>query len=103
MRKDILYPLVLLIVVGCGGPPPPEVYNDHLFDAIHSAITNKDIYWLDQYANRARACQKTGQLTGEQYRSLEAIINTARAGEWVGAYKELESFRRQQPSVKARK
>ncbi len=103
MRKDILYIFVLLIVFGCGGPPPPEVYNDHLFDAIQTAITNKDIYWVDQYANRARACQKTGQLTLEQYRGLEAIIKQASAGEWAGADRELEEFRRRQPSLKARK
>ena len=103
MRKDILYILVLLNVLGCGGSPPPEVYNDHLFDAIQTAITNKDIYWVDQYANRARACQKTGQLTDEQYRGLEAIIKKASAGEWGGADRELEEFRRQQPSVKAHK
>jgi hypothetical protein len=103
VRKDTLYLLVLLIVVGCGGPPPPAVYNDHLFDAIQTAIANKDVYWLDQYANRARACQKSGQLTIEQYRGVEAIIKKANVGEWTAADRELEEFRRQQPSVKAPK
>ena len=86
---------VLVMVVGCGGPPPPSVYNDHLFDAIQGAITNKDPYWLDQYSNRARACRDTGQLTEEQYRGLEAVFKKARAGDWLGAEHDVEAVRRQ--------
>src|ERR1700681_4202464 len=100
MCKRIFSVPLLLTVVGCGGPPPPEIYNDHLFDAIQTAITKKDAYWLDQYANRARACHETGQLTNQQYHDLESIIMKARSSNWADADREVEEFRRRQPRVK---
>ena len=90
----ILCLLVFATAVGCGSPAPSALYNDHLFDAIQSAITQKNAYWLEQYANRARACRNAGQLTDEQHRGLEAVFQKARAGDWAGAAQEADSFRR---------
>jgi hypothetical protein len=101
MRHRIFCIFLFLTVAGCGGPPPPEVYNEHLIAAIQSAIAKKDPYWLDQYANRVKACWKTGQLTGAQHQGLEAIIKKARSGDWSGANRDIEQFRGQQASTHA--
>jgi hypothetical protein len=89
----ILYLIMLVTVLGCGGPPPPSVYIDHLVDAIQSAIAHKDAHWLDQYANRARACHNAGQLTDQRFQSLEGVFQKARAGDWTGAAQAVEAFR----------
>jgi hypothetical protein len=89
----ILCLILLATTLGCGGPPPPAVYTGHLVDAIQSAIARKDAYWLDQYANRARACRNAGRLTDEGFRSLEATFQKARAGDWAGAAQSAEAFR----------
>lgn len=101
MRHRILCIFLFLTVAGCGGPPPPEVYNEHLLAAIQSAVAKKDSYWLDQYANRAKACWKTGQLTEAQHQDLQAIIKKARRGDWTGANTDIEQFRREQASTQA--
>jgi hypothetical protein len=88
---------LLLLAAGCGGPPPPAVYNDHLFDAVQTAITSRDQYWLEQYANRAAACRSTGQLTDEQYQCLNEAFKKAKAGDWAGAALQAETARRSSP------
>jgi hypothetical protein len=88
----ILCLVMLVTVLGCGGPPPPSVYIDHLIDAIQSAIAHKNSQWLDQYANRARACHNSGQLTDERFQSLEGVFQKARAGDWAGAAQAAEAL-----------
>jgi hypothetical protein len=98
MPPKALPALLLFLVAGCGGSPPPEVYNDHLFDAIQAAIAKRDDYSLGQYANRARACRESGQLSDEQNRELEAIMQKGRGGDWKGAQSDVDAFCRQQRS-----
>jgi hypothetical protein len=101
MRHRILCILLFLAVGGCGGPPPPEVYNEHLVAAIQFAIAKRDPYWLDQYANRAKSCWTSGQLTDAQHQGLQSIIKKARRGDWSGANTDIEQFRRQRASIQA--
>ncbi|HEY1784991.1 MAG TPA: hypothetical protein VGG30_05550 [Pirellulales bacterium] len=89
----ILCLVIVATLLGCSGPPPPAVYIDHLADAIQTAIEHKDARWIDQYANRARACHKTGQLTDQRFESLEGVLQKARAGDWTGAAQAAEAFR----------
>jgi hypothetical protein len=99
MSAKVLLALMLFLVAGCGGPPPPEVYNFHLFDAVQAAIAKRDAFSLGQYANRARACRESGQLSDDQYRELEAILKKTQGRDWNGAETDVDAFcRRQHPS-----
>lgn len=98
MRRYLPAGLLLgsvLWIGGCSGPPPPAVYNDHLLEAMISAMAAKDSRALDQYANRARSCHRRGQLSDHDYHRLEAIVTKARGGSWSAAQSEATELRSQ--------
>ena len=93
-------PLALAVLAaGCRGPTPEARDNRRTLDAILTAVTLKNARLLEEDAKQAKARRDTGQLTDEEYRGMEGIINKARAGDWPGAEKDGYEFRKSHPFV----
>ncbi len=89
---------LLLLVSGCGGPPPLE--SEEAFsatDALYTAITSHRSELLDESEARLKQLKDDAKLSAEAYESLADIIKQARTGEWQDAAEELDSFIRHQP------
>jgi hypothetical protein len=89
-----------LLASGCRAPSQEDRDNRRALDAILTAITMKNSRLLEESARRAKARHDAGPLTDEQYQGMEAFINKARGGDWLGAEKDGYEFRKKHPFVK---
>jgi hypothetical protein len=91
---------LVLLAPGCGGPTQEARENRRELDAILTAITIRNSRLLEDDAGRIKARRDAGQLTDEEYRGMEAVINKARAGDWAGAERDGYEFRNKHPFVR---
>lgn len=90
-----------LAACGCSGPSEADRHNRRLVDAILTAITMKNVNWLDDDAALAESGLAAGELAEEDYEELLAIIDLAREGNWQAAEKTGYEFRQAHPYVRA--
>ncbi len=85
---------VLLLAVGCGGPP--QIGSDEeafkAVDALYTAVTSRRPQLLDQCDRQLQDLQKQGKLPEPAYEALQKIIGKARDGEWEPAAVALSKF-----------
>ena len=94
----LLLSLLLLSVLGCGGPPALESEEAILTtDALYTAITSRRTELLDDSAGRLKKLRDDGQLSAKAFEALADIIQQARDGKWQDAAEDLDGFIRQQP------
>ena len=89
-----------LLTAGCAGPTQADRDNRRLVDAILTAITMKNLTWLEEDAQLATTQHQTGHLTDDEYEHLLSIIGRARSGDWLGAEKQNYKFRKDHPFVR---
>jgi hypothetical protein len=85
---------------GCSGPSEADRHNRRLVDAILTAITMKNVHWLDDDAVLAESGLAAGELSEEDYEELVSIIELARQGDWQTAEKTGYEFRLTHPFVR---
>jgi hypothetical protein len=97
-----LLALLGLVLLGSPWRSPTQQERDNrkALDAILTAITIKNLRLLEESAKRANDRHEAGQLTDEQYRGIETVINKARQGDWSGAEHDGYAFRKKHPFVK---
>ncbi len=89
---------LLLAIAGClGNPSDRELKNRRELEAILTAITIKDRKQLDRDACRIEARHNSGELSDASFKSLDAIIERARSGDWAGAEHDAYRFRENFP------
>ncbi len=92
--------LSLILLASRGrGPTVEDRNNRRTLDAILTAITMKNTRLLEESGKQTKARHDAGQLTDEQYQSMEAFIIKARSGDWPGAEKDAYEFRKKCPFV----
>ena len=90
---------LILLASRWRGPTEKDRSNRRALDAILTAITMKNTRLLEESGKQAKARHDAGQLTNEQYQSMEAFIIKARGGDWSGAQKDAYEFRKKCPFV----
>jgi hypothetical protein len=89
-----------LVAGGCSGPSEADRHNRRLVDAILTAITMKNVHWLDDDLVLAESGLAAGELSEEDYEELLSIIELARNGDWQAAEKTGYEFRLTHPFVR---
>ena len=89
-----------LILAGCSAPTEVDRDNRRLLDAILTAITMKNVAWLEEDAALAEKRNAAGQLPDADYEELLLIIEKGRSGEWKTAEEQGYEFRKRHPYVK---
>lgn len=92
--------LCLLVLAGCGGPSDGERENRKTFEFLLTAVSLKNAKELEKDAKRIEERHAAGKLSDARYRDLQAIVETARAGDWGGAERMAYEFREAQPFFK---
>jgi len=89
-----------LIVAGCSAPTEVDRDNRRLLDAILTAITMKNVEWLEEDAVLAEKRNSAGQLPDADYEELLLLIEKGRSGDWKTAEEQGYEFRKQHPYVR---
>jgi hypothetical protein len=93
MKARLAGVLLLALAGGCG---PAQLGADEeafkAVDALYTAVAGKSPKLLDQCERKLRALNETGKLPNPAYRSLEAVVASARDGQWRPAAEELSRF-----------
>ena len=100
LRLNKFFVAFVLMVAGCSAPTEAERDNRRLVDAILTAITMKNVTWLDDDAQLAEQRHRDGHLTDDELEELNEVIETARSGDWSAAEKQGYEFRKKHPFVK---
>ena len=90
----------LLFIPGCSAPTEVDRDNRRLLDAILTAITMKNVTWLEEDAALAETRHAAGQLPDADYEELLLVIEKGRSGDWKTAEQKGYEFRKQHPYVK---
>jgi hypothetical protein len=97
--RRLLATALVLTITSCRGPTPEDRDNRRAFDALLTAVTLKNPRLLDLSVERIAARHDAGQFSDEDYQSLNAIAERARAGDWAAAEQDGYAFRRRRPFV----
>ena len=89
-----------LLFPGCGRPAAVDRDNRRVLEEILTAITLSNPRLLEDSAKRAKERYDADQLTDEEYKAMESIVNKARGGNWGGAGSDAYKFRKEHPFVK---
>ncbi len=89
---------IVLALVGCSGEPSQrELKNRRELEALLTAVTLKNRKELDRDAERIAERHTAGELSDAPYRTLQEIVEKARAGDWSAAEKQAYDFRKSSP------
>jgi hypothetical protein len=88
-----------LLCPACSRPAATDRDNRRVLEEILTAITLSNARLLEDSDNRAKERYAAHQLTDEEYKSMEAIINKARGGDWGAAESDAYVFRKEHPFV----
>ena len=87
---------MVLSPTGCGGEPSRrEVLNARAFEALLTAVSLKNRSELEQDARMIEERHAQGELSDSSYRTLRAVIEKARGGDWKSAEGRAYEFRKQ--------
>ena len=86
IRRSVL--LGILLLSGCGRPQL-EPANYRLVESLRTALSARNVNWLDDNARLIAKRHADGQMSDGEVAALEAIIAQAREGDWTGAEEEV--------------
>jgi hypothetical protein len=90
--------ILILILAGCSGEPSGrERENRRELEALLTAVSLRNKSELERDAARIEARHASGELSDAPYRTLRAILEKARAGDWSAAEKQAYEFRDASP------
>jgi hypothetical protein len=93
-----LIAVLVLALAGCSGEPSQrELKNRRELDALLTAIALRNQKLLGQDAKRIEDRHDAGELSDAPYRTLQAIIQKAKDGDWAAADKQGYEFRESSP------
>ena len=86
--------VVVVLALNLGSPPQmgadEEVFRT--VDALFTALTGRNEKQLDQCERRLKGYRETGKLPAKAAKTLDGIVQTARAGRWQPAAERLYDF-----------
>jgi hypothetical protein len=89
---------LILALGGCSGEPSErELKNRRELEALLTAASLKDQKEVEKDARWIEARRASGELSESPYRTLQGIIEQARAGDWAAAEKQAYEFREATP------
>ena len=97
-RDGYLFALLIMglfILNGCGRSQL-EADHRHLIKALRTAVSAKNVQWLEQSAEKLRREHEAGRLSDEGHALLHRVIADARGGDWQAASSELKKLARAQ-------
>ncbi|HEY2411117.1 MAG TPA: hypothetical protein VGI40_02685 [Pirellulaceae bacterium] len=78
--------VILSLAVGGGcGTTQFESKNRHLIEALQTAVTSKNAEWLAAVAKQAQEQHDKHALSDAEFKSLLAVIDSAKGGDWKTA------------------
>lgn len=96
--RTSLIAALILTLGGCSGEPSErELKNRRELEAILTAVSLKNRKELEKDARRIEERHTSGELSDAPYRSLQEILDKARAGDWAAAEKRGYEFREASP------
>jgi hypothetical protein len=99
--REVCWPLIaglILALAGCSGDPSErELKNRRELEALLTAVSLKNSKALEKDAGRIEARHASGELSDAPYRTLRAIIQKARDGDWAAAERQAYEFREASP------
>lgn len=86
--------LAVVLFLNLGSPPQmgPDEGVFRTVDALFTALTGRNEKQLAQCEQRLKGYQEAGKLPAKAAKSLDGIIQTARAGRWQPAAERLYDF-----------
>jgi hypothetical protein len=89
---------MVLALAGCSGEPSErELKNRRELEALLTAVSLKDRKELERDARRIEDRHASAELSDAPYRTLQQIIEKARAGDWGAAEKRAYELREATP------
>jgi hypothetical protein len=73
-----------MVLTGCGATQF-EPKNRHLLEALQTAVTSKNAQWLEAVAKQATEQHDKHALSDGEFKSLQAVIDSAKGGDWKTA------------------
>ncbi len=80
--------LLLIALAGCGSTQFAPA-NRHVLAALQTAISAKNDQWLEGVAQQIVDQRTKGQMSDAEFKALDAILQTAKAGQWDAAQKRV--------------
>ena len=80
--------LLVLVLSGCGSPQF-SASNRHIIAALQTAISAKNTEWLDGVAKRVEEQRTKSAMSDAEFKAIDSIIQTAKAGQWEAAQKRV--------------
>lgn len=82
-------------VPGCGGPQA-GAENVELISSMRTAVSAQNPEWLEANVKVINERHAAGQLSDAAYKTFQAIITKAQAGEWKAAEQDAIAFQKAQ-------
>jgi hypothetical protein len=80
-RLLVLAAVLQLALAGCGATQfAPK--NRQLLAALQTAVTSKNAQWLDAVAKQATEQHDNLALSDAEFKSLQAVVDSAKTGDW---------------------
>lgn len=86
---------LLVLSAGCGKPQAgPE--NLELISSLRTAVSAENEEWLEQNVQAIEKRHDSGKMSDRAYEALQAIVRTAREGQWESAEKKVIALQQAQ-------
>ena len=80
--------LIVLCLAGCGSPQFDRG-NRHLLETLQTAVSAKNTEWLDAVNKQIEQQQSAGKMSAAELKTLRAVIQLAKEGQWAAAQQRL--------------
>src|SRR5262245_1217893 len=88
MRRRVSCCGLLLLVLGCGRPPQMAPENRRIMQGLQTAVSSRKVEWLEEVVKLMEAKHSAGDMSEDEYKALQKIVEKARAGDWAGAQRD---------------
>jgi hypothetical protein len=80
--------VVAFVLQGCGSTQF-SASNRHILSALQTAVSAKNTEWLDGVAKQVDEQRTKGAMSDAEFKALDSIIQSAKAGQWDAAQKRV--------------
>lgn len=97
-KKATAFLLILFattVFYGCGRPQV-EPENLHLIASLRTALSARNLEWLEQNADMIAERYESGKMSEAEFAEFQAILDEARAGDWEAAENDTLAFQKAQ-------